>query len=109
MPASDMMTNGTVWTATCLYLEELDLLSECVNQVIKMVDPSFHASLTQLRDAASKECSSMKALNSIDKLLFKGRELLFNRKSGPHKDSLDPRGHMLVFMYWETSRRGILE
>jgi hypothetical protein len=91
MPASDMLKNGTIWTETCAYMEELDLLSERVNEVVKMVDPVFYQSLLQLRDAV-QENSSMKALNSIDQLLLEGRELLFNRKSGPHKDSQDPTG-----------------
>lgn len=91
MPASDMLKNGTIWTKTCNYMEELDLLSEQVNQVVKLVDPVFYQSLLKLQDAV-QGCSSMKALNSIDQLLFEGRELLFNRQSGPHKDSQDPKG-----------------
>ena len=71
MPASDMLKNGTIWTETCAYIEELDLLSERINQVVKMVDPVLYASLLQLQETV-QGCSLMKALNSIDQLLFEG-------------------------------------
>jgi hypothetical protein len=75
----------------------MDLLSRKINETIKHVDPLFFDALSRLR----QECvghrpgtgkhPSLTAWTAVDPCLFEGRELLFNRISGLHRDSQDPK------------------
>lgn len=55
------------------------------------MDPQFHANLTQLRTAMEKKHVISECMNSVDPLLPEGREFIFNRKSGLHRDNHDPK------------------
>jgi hypothetical protein len=84
------MSTAASFTATCRLWHELDLLSHRVNTVLKLLDPVFYAKLEKLRELANAR-PFIQALHEIDVLLLEGREFLFNRKSGLHKDSHDPQ------------------
>jgi hypothetical protein len=66
-------------------------LSERINETIRLVDPVFFKAITELRQVSSEKHPSLRMWNSQDPLLFEGRELLFNRSSGKHVDSQDPK------------------
>jgi hypothetical protein len=69
----------------------LDLLSRKINKAIEVTDPKFFAAFSQLHEVSKAKHASLTAWSSIDTLLLKGCELLFNHLSGKHKDSQDPR------------------
>lgn len=90
VPSSDILQTGRAFSQTTHFLKKMKGLSERINEAIRLTDPEFHQSLLQLREAALKKHPIFEALNAIDPLLLEGRELLFNRLSGIHRDSLDP-------------------
>ncbi|KAF8056930.1 hypothetical protein FPV67DRAFT_1677684 [Lyophyllum atratum] len=92
MPSKDSMSTGTILSSTMQLYQELTPVSQRVNEAIYRADPDFHANLVRLREAQETKHPVMKAFNAVDPLLFEGRELLFNRKSGLHTDSQDPLG-----------------
>jgi hypothetical protein len=67
------------------------MLSMKVNETVRRVDPIFFQSLKELHEKATAKHPSLAAWTSVDPILFEGRELLFNRLSGPHWDSQDPK------------------
>jgi hypothetical protein len=84
-----LKTGGTFARTAELY-REFDLLSKKINETISLVDPSFFSALSQLSEVSKAKHSSLAVWASIDPLLMEGRELLFNRRSGRHRDSQDP-------------------
>ncbi|KIN94298.1 hypothetical protein M404DRAFT_168700, partial [Pisolithus tinctorius Marx 270] len=73
------------------YLQVTQLLSRSINQVLHVIDPGFYAKITHLREVVEEKFPAVKAFNRDDPLLFEGREIIFNRKSGPHVDRQDPQ------------------
>jgi hypothetical protein len=90
MPSKDTLTNGTIFSTTCELYQNLSCLSERVNEAVRLIDPKFHLHLSTLRSVSEQRHPVLKCLNSIDPLLFEGRELLFNRRSQIHRDRQDP-------------------
>ena len=62
-----------------------------MNDTIRLVDPGFFKSLTQLSEVSKEKHPSLAVWAGIDPLLLEGQELLFNRLSGAHFDSQDPK------------------
>ena len=91
VPSGDCLTSGGVFTKTAELYQKLDLLSRKVNEAIRLVDPKFFDALTQLSKISKEKHSSLAVWDSVDPLLLEGRELLFNRLSGRHVDSQDPK------------------
>lgn len=91
MPASDMLSSGTILSKTCELFKSLELVSHRVNAVLKIVDPVFHTNLMHLRTAMEQKYAIAKCMNAVDPLLLEGREVLYNRLSGLHFDSQDPK------------------
>jgi hypothetical protein len=91
VPSADCLTSGGVFAKTADLYRKLDLLSKKINEAILAVDPVFFAALTELHKRAVAKHSSLAAWTSVDPLLMEGRELLFNRISGRHRDRQDPR------------------
>lgn len=69
----------------------LSSLSTSVNEVVRIADPVFHGHQQLLRKAVEEAHPIATCMNAIDPLLFEGREILFNRRSGVHRDSQDPQ------------------
>jgi hypothetical protein len=84
-----LKTGGTFARTAELY-REFDLLLKKINETISLVDPSFFSALSQLSEVSKAKHSSLAIWASIDPLLMEGRELLFNHRSGRHRDSQDP-------------------
>jgi len=91
MPSSDIFTSGTILSKTCQLFKSLELVSHRINSILKIVDPEFHTNLTLLRTTMEQKYAVSKCMNSIDPLLLEGREILYNRMSGLHFDSQDPK------------------
>lgn len=87
MPSRDTIRTGTTLAATL----KLSSLSRRVNEAVKVADPTFHGHLTELRKTMDATQPVAQALNSVDPLLFEGREIIFNRLSDFHRDSQDPQ------------------
>jgi hypothetical protein len=81
---------GGTFARTAELYREFDLLSKKINETISLVDPSFFSALSQLSEVSKAKHSLLAVWASIDPLLMEGRELLFNRRSGRHRDSQDP-------------------
>src|SRR5271156_551758 len=91
MPCKDIISSGTTLSKTCDLFKSLELVSHRINAIIKLVDPVFHDNLKKLREVMEEKHAIAKCMNSVDSLLLEGREILFNRLSGPHFDSQDPK------------------
>jgi hypothetical protein len=89
--SSDCLKTGGRFAGTVKLYQELDLLSKKVNEVIRVVDPKNFATLTQLCQVSREKHLSLVVWSGVDSLMLEGRELLFNRLSGPHRDSQDPQ------------------
>lgn len=92
MPSSDIIETGRGIAATAKVFRDLQVLSHRVNEVFRLVDPVFHANLKELQRRICNAYPLMSCFNAIDPLLMEGREFLFNRISGLHRDSQDPKG-----------------
>ena len=90
VPSADSLTGG-VFAQTAELYRQFSLLSEKINEAIRVVDPEFFAALTELHKVSMAKHASLAAWSSVDCLLLEGRELLFNRRSGRHQDSQDPQ------------------
>ena len=76
----------------------LEPLSRKINAGLKIVDCEFFDNISHLQEVACKKHASLRLWQGVDPLLFEGRELLYNRCSGPHKDSQDPPlGYAVLF------------
>ncbi len=91
VPSPETFKTGGAFLRTSDLYQKLNLLSKKINETIRMVDPTFFKALTQLHDIATKRHASLAAWTSVDPLLLEGRELLFNRISGRHRDHQDPK------------------
>lgn len=109
MPSKDSLKTGTILARTCELFGELANLSHRVNEAVKQIDGKFHSDLSTLRKRSEKQHAILKGLNSLDPLLFEGRELLFNRRSGVHTDQQDPiLGYAGLFAAGDFTKGGFL-
>lgn len=69
---------------------EFDILSERLNNVLRVLDLPAAEQYEKLRQAAGKELPYLRALHRLDPCFWQGRILLFNRMTPPHKDLLNP-------------------
>ena len=90
MPSADCLKSGGTFARTAELYQQLHLLSEKINDAIRLADPKFFSALSQLSEISKAKHSSLAVWASVDPLLMEGRELLFNRLSGRHRDSQDP-------------------
>lgn len=58
---------------------------------MRIADPAFYENLELLRKKVEAKFAIGATMNHEDPLLLEGRELLFNWKSGLHRDSQDPQ------------------
>lgn len=91
MPAGDMLSSGMILSETCELFKSLELVSHCVNTVLKIVDPIFHTNLMHLHTMMKQKYAIAKCMNAIDPLLLESQEVLYNRLSGLHFDRQDPK------------------
>lgn len=91
MPSSNTIRTGTTLATTLKLYKELSSLLHRVNKAVKVANPTFHGHLTELRKTMDATQPVAQALNSVDPLLFEGREIIFNWLSDFHQDSQDPQ------------------
>jgi hypothetical protein len=91
VPSPETFKTGKAFARTSKLYQDLQLLSKRINETIEQTDPIFFQVLTDLHERATAKHPSLAAWTSVDPLLFEGRELLFNRISGRHRDSQDPK------------------
>ncbi len=91
VPSPETFKTGGAFARTSKLYQDLELLSKRINETIERVDPVFFQALTDLHKRAIAKHPSLAAWTSVDPLLLEGRELLFNRISGRHRDSQDPK------------------
>lgn len=76
--------------ATCRTVKLLEIVSYMVNAFLEHADPEHYKEALELRDLIREARSSYDVLADWDVLVYEGREILYNRKSGLHTDSQDP-------------------
>jgi hypothetical protein len=91
VPSPETFKTGGAFARTAQLYREFGLLSRKINETIQLVDPVFFDALTQLHKVSTDKHPSLAAWMSVDPLLLEGRELLFNRVSGLHRDQQDPQ------------------
>ncbi|KAI6009090.1 hypothetical protein PISMIDRAFT_25248 [Pisolithus microcarpus 441] len=91
VPARDIVKSGHKFNEFVNYIQKTQLLSHSINRALQVIDPSLHAKLTHLREVVHQKFPAVKVFDDYDPLLFEGREIIFNRQSGPHVDKQDPQ------------------
>jgi hypothetical protein len=91
VPSPETFRSGGAFARTAKLYQDLQPLSKRINETIKQVDPIFFEALSELNRLSTKKHPSLAAWKSVDPLLFEGREILYNRLSGPHRDHQDPK------------------
>ncbi|KAI6046790.1 hypothetical protein EDC04DRAFT_2597894 [Pisolithus marmoratus] len=91
VPACDIVKGGHKFIEFVNYIQNTQLLSHSINRALQVIDPTFHVKLTHLKEMVHQKFPAVKLLDDHDPLLFEGREIIFNRQSGPHVDKQDPQ------------------
>ncbi|KAJ7711332.1 hypothetical protein B0H16DRAFT_1745278 [Mycena metata] len=89
--SSHVIKSGGNFSHSLELMAQLRLVSHRVNDLLEFADPAHHAALGKLRTSADRKHEFVRALNSGDPLLMEGREIMYNRKTGIHKDGSDPK------------------
>lgn len=76
--------------ASCQVLKDTEILSHRVNAILEFMDPEHYQEAKKVREETNKEMAGIEAIGTEDPLVYEGREFLFNRESGVHRDSQDP-------------------
>lgn len=71
-------------------ISKLELLDLRLNTLLEEIDPKQYQLMVQLHNALQDCYPHMKAWSSIDKALWEGRSIHFNRQTPLHPDSADP-------------------
>lgn len=91
MLSSDFITSGKRFKGHCKMLNHLKLISHRINEGIRCIDPKHYEDAKALRAAMEKEYPFTRALGAVDNLVYEGREILLNVRSGEHYDRQDPK------------------
>lgn len=94
--STDFIKSGSQFSTTTTALTEMKSLSLLVNTILEKIDKTQFEALTSLHTKISQRYAVVAALSSIDPLIMEGRAIMFNRKTPPHTDRLDP------FRAWAT-------
>jgi hypothetical protein len=78
------------FNASCQVLRETAILSHRVNAILEFMDPDHYEEAKKVREEVEERMAGIEAIGIEDPLVYEGRELLFNRESGVHRDSQDP-------------------
>ena len=73
-------------------LRNLAPLSECMNYLIKTVDPELHGKMVELQDKMVRESAHVEAICAISPSLHCTMGVIVNRISGRHRDYNDAKG-----------------
>lgn len=71
-------------------IAELNLHSERINEVLRLLDPLAYMSHKALSERLQDKYPFVRARSYIDPLLFQGRSIIFNRQTPSHIDRRDP-------------------
>jgi hypothetical protein len=90
VPTSEFIGAGYKYRETCNLVQALQPLTHRINAILKTLDPEHYEEALKVRDVLKVRHAGYLALCVIDPGVYEGRELLFNRTSGQHRDSQDP-------------------
>ena len=88
--STDFIKSGSQFLTTTTAVAEMQSLSLLVNTLLEKIDLSQFEALKTLHTKICRRYPAVQAMSSIDPLLMEGREIMFNRKTLPHTDHLDP-------------------
>jgi hypothetical protein len=88
--SGDVMKSAKQHRLTFELWKKLEVLSHKVNQVLRAIDPPQYDAMKELNRRAIERYPHIEAAAAIDPLLQEGRAIVFNRRSGSHKDTNDP-------------------
>lgn len=71
-------------------MSRLSLLSLRVNVLAKTLDPKHHYDSEKLKEMLMSRYPGYRAISFMDDLVYDGREILWNVRSGLHTDPQDP-------------------
>jgi hypothetical protein len=70
-------------------LRDLAPVSDCMNYLIKTVDPTMHSKMVELREKMVRDSAHVQAICAISPSLHSTLGIIVNRVSGRHRDSKD--------------------
>jgi hypothetical protein len=88
--STDFIKSGSQFSRTTNAVAEMKGLSLLVNTILEKIDKNQFEALKSLHTKICQLYPAVEAISSIDPLLMEGRAIMFNRKTPPHKDRLDP-------------------
>ncbi|KAJ7605255.1 hypothetical protein DFH06DRAFT_1348819 [Mycena polygramma] len=106
--ARDMIKSGRTFAASLSLIEQMRFISARVNAMLQAVDPVNFAQLQSLRTEAERINYFLQILNKADPLVMEGREIMWNRQTGLHKDGSDPARSWAVLVVFGPFTGGAL-
>jgi hypothetical protein len=88
--SGDVMKTATQHRLTFELWGNLEMVSHSVNQALRAIDPAQYHALKELKKRSMERYPHVKAAAAVDPLLQEGRAIVYNRRSGSHKDTKDP-------------------
>jgi hypothetical protein len=90
IPSSSILGSSRKFLASTTTLFDLRVISQRINNVLKLLDPAAASQYEELRDTAMEELDYLKAMCTLDKSLWQNRMMLFNLQTPPHHDTKIP-------------------
>ncbi|KAJ6451218.1 hypothetical protein C8R47DRAFT_1084166 [Mycena vitilis] len=106
--ARDVIKSGRTFAASLSLIEQMRFISARVNTMIQAVDPVNFDQLKSLRTEAERINYFLQILNKSDPLVMEGREIMWNRQTGLHKDGSDPARSWAVLVVFGPFTGGAL-
>ena len=89
-PCADYLHSTCNFNETCQFAANMSLLSHRVNVLMRTLDPTHYHDAEELKKRLSKMYPGYGAIAHLDKLVYDGREVLWNVLSDLHTDRQDP-------------------
>ncbi|KAG2029772.1 hypothetical protein BDR03DRAFT_1041897 [Suillus americanus] len=86
----DLIKSAKQFSLGTTLLDNLSFLNVRLNSALKELDPLQFQAMLALRAALRKKYPYVKAMETIDCLLWEGRSIQYNRQTPLHPDSTDP-------------------
>ena|SRR6266487_2535533 len=86
-----MIKTGKRLSLAMLLRDQLQRSGYMINALLEALDVCQYEAIVKLKEAVHKKYPFARALDSIDGLLMEGRAIMFNRQTGYHADTTDPR------------------
>lgn len=108
MPGSDWLATGKKFEATSKMTRKLNVVSHRVNALLKYGDPAHFDQAVELRRRLEATYAGYENLGRNDPLVYEGREILWNRMSGEHRDSQDPQKSYAILTTFGDFKGGLV-